>query len=133
MENKFLFVNGLFHQNFQSLGIAYLSEAEGGVKPVVKTGFGQFMFTGIVFPDLNSRTGMSGKMTDNFGESVLFDFEISDDKISFGKMYRGRRDCIYYTFELKNGVWIGKYEGSATGSGYATCVIADAEVFFRQE
>ncbi len=103
------------------------------------------MFFGIVGPSPDSES-LSGHMTDRFGESVITDFAIGAETLTFTKTYGGR-PSIFYEFKneviseevvglpdlnLSNDqeVWFGKYSGPDCGSGKFKCIITPIKESF---
>lgn len=83
------------------------------------------MFGGVIFRDPKTQE-LSGGMTDHYGESVLSNISMTETRFSFVKQYNGRGDNIAYLFEKGSGnLWIGGYQGVATGAGNSHCILTE--------
>jgi hypothetical protein len=81
------------------------------------------MFSGILFPNSDAPHGLSGKLTDHFGDSNLSEVELASDSLKFSKCYERRSDMIRYAFSKCGTIWIGTYDGPVTGGGLTRCII----------
>ncbi|MDO8240789.1 MAG: hypothetical protein Q7T51_02340 [Candidatus Moranbacteria bacterium] len=83
------------------------------------------MYSGIIFPDSESETGLAGEMVDIFGESILSDVKVGEHEVFFTKRYVNRTDTMAYQFHREGNLWVGGYSGSAVCNGGAKCIITD--------
>jgi|GEM_PF-1695683 len=128
---KALLIQGLFFQWQDGVGIAYSHE---GAIPVIQQAMVRSHFAGAIWEDPESGK-LEGNLTDHYGDSTLFDIEISETELSFVKRYvqRPQSDfhAIHYKFEKHGTDWVGGYNGEATGDGMARCIITEVtEDFF---
>lgn len=123
-------IQGFFFQEKVSLGIAHASEQKGGARAVIRTNPMYYMWSGVIYTDEDGN--LTGEVLDYFGESELTDVVISKKRISFQKRYKARTDTIDYGFGPKDGTWIGKYSGKATGEGVANCILTEVTDAFVQ-
>ena len=66
---------------------------------------------------------LEGSLIDNWGSSNIAG-KLDLDSLNFGKIYHSRNDLIEYSFtKHETGIWIGHYQGNATGRGQASCRI----------
>ena len=88
-------------------------------------------YAGMIYQD--REPFLEGLLSDDYGESTLFDIEIDEERVSFTKIYHGRKDEIHYQFVRKepgSPIWIGNYFGTATGSRHANCIITKVPIDF---
>ncbi len=123
----FLFINGVFFQALQHLGVAMTPD---GSAAVIQTSmftdhfFGRWMFKNGGFHE-------TGEMWDKYGKSVLtnvkfFPSYIEPRIFSFDKRYLDRDYAIKYRFTRRNGnVWVGTYESRPTGKCVSRCVLTE--------
>ena len=90
-----------------------------------------YHFAGMIHPEQDS---VEGQLTDKFGDSVLTDVEVSvgtPETIAFTKTYTNRKDHIRYKFTRKSDdIWLGVYDGPATGKGKVNAVITNVAFNF---
>ncbi|EKD58397.1 MAG: hypothetical protein ACD_56C00138G0001 [uncultured bacterium] len=120
-----LLIQGFFYQKHDWLDVVRCSEIDGGSRVVIEGGLCCFMYAGVIFPIHDEPSRFMGEMSDHFGESRLYDIQITPEKITFEKKYLRRRDTISYVFEKKDGLWVGEYLGRACGSGSSKCIITE--------
>ncbi len=92
----------------------------------------QTMFAGLVGGLEEGVELLEGEMMDVYGFATISDFSMTDTVCTFRKQYHGRDDSIEYNLSKESdGVWMGIYNGSATGSGPCRCVITQvSDEFF---
>ncbi|HBD05729.1 TPA: hypothetical protein DCZ32_04705 [Candidatus Uhrbacteria bacterium] len=122
-------IQGYFFQPTLTLSTAHCSETKGGVRAVVDRKLVHAMFAGVIFPDPDG-SGLVGQMSDSFGISILSNIVIGPDILSFTKQY-DNRPSIHYKFRKDGLLWVGTYDGSDTGKGWAKCSLTEvpAEIF----
>ncbi len=121
-------VHGIFFQLQPTLG---LGAREGDLVVVVNHDTMYSLFSGIIFTDPESRM-LTGQLRDEYGESKLYDIEITDEEFAFTKKYLDRRDLIRYRFRREGGQWVGGYEGTEVLTGTARChLIEERPEFFQ--
>jgi hypothetical protein len=82
------------------------------------------MFAGDFEPYLPVPGYFVGSMTDHAGQAELVAVKLTEDTLSFSKLYLHREDCIDYTFKKQpDGTWEGEYVGDAVGRGKSRCVL----------
>jgi hypothetical protein len=82
------------------------------------------MYMGAFAPFPGVPVKLTGTMVDHAGESDIVDIQLTEDTLSFSKLYLGREDCIDYTFKKQlDGTWEGEYVGDAVGRGKSRCVL----------
>lgn len=116
-------VQGLFWQDKLTYGIGQkpsLGQAEYATR-----GLHHSLFSGVIAPPpTNPEAPLEGALQDNYGESTLSDVILTEEKLEFTKKYDHRSNEVRYTFNKKvAGFWIGAWEGSDVGTGFAKCVI----------
>ena len=87
------------------------------------------MFAGTIWrsPTPEIRTG---QMQDGWGLSTLSNIEFPappQTRFQFTKRYEGRPDDIYYSFDLRDGIWVGGYSGKDVGKGESWCVLTEVK------
>lgn len=130
MATKTVLINGVFFQQGFNMGIGY-RPGEGAVPTVMEVERFTF-FSGVInFEDENLLGEGSGSMTDYYGESVISGVVVKEDSVTFTKKYLRRDDLIHYTFNQKDeGMWVGGYDGKATGPGDANCILVPVKGAF---
>lgn len=89
------------------------------------------MFHAVVGPSDDGKT-LCGHMNDQWGDSEITNFKISEEEMSFTKKY-ANRPPINYLFQPssnKNSVWLGKYIGFDCGKGVAKCIVVPIDENF---
>jgi len=92
-----------------------------------------FHFSGMFHPKEESDGSLTGKLTDDFGCSTLPEINIDEEEITFTKKYNHRCDLIHYTLKPNRSfpnLWVGTYEGIATGRDCTNCLIVEVPVEF---
>lgn len=123
-------ISGMFYQVRAGLGIGF---STAGAAAVVGEGIVGVRFGGS-FREKDDGSGvLSGIMCDRVGDSLLADIVLTDCKLSFTKHYVNRDDGIRYHFTKQaDETWVGEWEGSACGRGFAKCMIFPVpDVFFE--
>lgn len=128
-------VQGVFFQKQGRLDTRYIDLE---LRAVVVRQLVGGMYAGVFAADPNDPEKMIGHMFDQYGDSVLSDIVLKDDKFSFLKQYERRRDKIRYTFTRENGgrVWCGDWsmeqDGHELDHGQSNCAITVVgEQFFQ--
>jgi hypothetical protein len=128
MKKKLYSLQGIIFQkgDFFSLG-----EKPGiGTAVKIEQAINYGMFHAIVGPSEEDPEILLGHMHDRWGYSVITNFILSDNELSFTKKYSGRPP-IYYVFVEKNGnAWHGTYEGVDCGKGTSKCFIIETDESF---
>ena len=125
-------LQGVFFQHNWAMAIGHnvtIGEAVAIVPQMMMT-----MFHAVVGKTEFSES-IVGMMADQYGESSITDFVMTETKMSYTKKYMQRRDMIYYEFTEKRGdVWYGKWHGSDVGEGTTKCIVNEvAETFLIPE
>ncbi len=130
--SKLFLIQGLFSQEQQRFGIGYKPGI--GEAVFVKPQMIQCFFSGFIGPQpeiAGEFPGMTGMMQDHYGEAEIADAMVTDESVSFTKIYIRRGDPIFYEFTKKEGDdWLGTYKGPAVGKGLAKCRITLVEDTF---
>lgn len=123
-------IQGLFFQNYQSLGIAF---GPDGSRTVLRTGLHRFGFRGVIyFESINNPTRLVGEMNDYFGHSRLYEVVLTDKELSFDKWYEDDSSVIRYNFHRECSIWVGSYQGGSVDPGGAKCITTEVpENFFQ--
>ena len=120
MSQSAYLIQGFYSQRRDYMDVAVVP-GEGNVA-VFSTGLFRCMFAGVITQD-ELFGALTGRMTDGSGASVLTEISVSDEELLFKKTYNTRPDPIHYVFRLKGGIWCGSFQGSAVGTGRASCVL----------
>jgi hypothetical protein len=91
------------------------------------------MFSGVIGPEQDNPDVLVGRVTDDYGTSVLKGILIGSDTFNFVKLYDHRTDHIDYRFRknYSNNTWVGTFNGKKTGFGQARCILTFvSESFF---
>lgn len=132
MPKRAWLIQGFFFQERMFLGVKHRAESEGGVGVFMQPGIMSHMWSGVIWTTEDDK--LTGELLDDFGDSVLTNIEITDDKLSFTKRYHQRGDDIQYTFAKVRKHWVGEYSGDAVGKGTARCILTEpSEEFFSLE
>ena len=114
-------IQGFYFQGRPEYGIRH---GDDGPRVFVRDITFRTMFSGMFGPEHEGSFLVVGKMIDHIGESVLTDIELDADTLCFTKQYERRHDLIVYRFKkYTDDTWRGTFEGTATGTGQAHCVI----------
>lgn len=122
-------LQGFFFQLQYPIGLEL--DLEGNpIGVVLQDMIGQFMFAGSIWEDAMIPGEMLGAMQDKIGDSRLSEIEFTEDHLKFVKQYDHRLDPITYEFHRSGSIWVGKYDGPATGTGGARVVLTPVDATF---
>jgi hypothetical protein len=130
-------IQGIFFQTQEGLRLGY--GTEHGMGLYVSKGIYQFPYAGAAWMDDGPMPDLTGRMSDDFGYSELFDIHISEDEVRFSKNYKDRpagpQHHIHYVFKIRDGnSWVGEYTGERCGTGISRCFITEVpDEFFQPE
>lgn len=129
MEQNIFSLQGIIFQEGHDFGLA--NNPGMGISLTINTAMRYAMFHGVVGPNEENPTVLSGNMEDPWGQSLIHEFTISEEMITFKKQYQ-RRPIIDYLFKQKeNGIWIGTYSGPDCGIEKTKMIVtALTESFF---
>ena len=65
-----------------------------------------------------------GELSDQFGDSVLYNVRLDGESLQFDKKYRDRDYIVYYIFVRNGEFWTGRWKSPniSVGEGYANCI-----------
>ena len=96
----------------------------GDPRVFVRDTTSQRMFSGLFGPEREDPLVLVGKMSDDFGKSVLTNIVFENDVLQFLKHYTHRNDVIEYQLKkYTDGTWRGTFAGKKVGDGQAHCII----------
>jgi hypothetical protein len=128
MKNKLFLIQGLFFANDYIMGISH--DPKIGERATINQAMFRTMFAGVIKFSENCPAG-EGALLDHYGSSIIFEIELTDNKLSFKKRYDHRRDVILYELEKTDNCWMGSYSGNMVGMGAVKCQLlpVDEEFF----
>ncbi len=77
-------------------------------------------FGGYFRHDVLDKLVVDGQLVDCYGASDISG-KMTEEELVFVKQYADRLDTIRHSFTKQNGIWVGQYEGAATGLGQSKC------------
>lgn len=125
-EDKYIYLlQGLYFNEILSYGIGI----KPGIGVVREDSLPYHFFQGMV--TVQPEHTVCGYIKDKFGEADIYNFRISEKKMSFRKCYKDR-SAIYYSFDkFADGFWVGSYTGTDVGKGKVHCLVTSVnEGFF---
>jgi len=126
-KNEVFLIQGLFFTEDYALGIGF--DPEIGERVIMKPAMFRTMFAGII--KLDEGGNGEGALFDYYGDSILTNIKLTEEKLNFVKKYNNRNDIICYKLKKVAGLWVGFYNGQATGKGAVRCILqATDEKFF---
>jgi len=115
-------IQGFFFPNHDmGIGVSYATR-EAHV--MVFTAMVRNIFAGAIGPDPDDETELVGFMTDLYGQSELVNVKISEEQMSFTKLYFKHQSLVNYSFNKQaSGLWVGEWTGPKVGAGLAQCLL----------
>jgi hypothetical protein len=131
-------VSGVFFQQHVGLALGYDWENGEGPTAIVRSGIGEFLYTGVMYRDPHHvLDGYAGTMLDALGHAHLNNVVITDGELRFEKYYdngRPHAKQILYNFQHDHDAeWVGEYSIQESDvRGPTRCILNPiSEEFFR--
>jgi len=124
---KLYSIQGIIFQQGYVFGLGNKPRVEIAVK--IQETMIYAMFQAVVGPSEEDES-FCGHMNDKWGNSKITNFKISDEVLSFTKMYKNRPPINYFYDKKDGDVWFGGYIGIDCGRGISKCIVVPINEYF---
>ena len=128
MKNSHYSLHGIIFQEGYHFGIA--DKPGIGAAATINKAMNYAMFHGVIHPTELYSDIYEGELSDYWGPSVITDFLIKEDSISFKKQYTGKPVIDYHFRKCEEGVWFGVHSSAYTGKGTAKLIMIPVDESF---
>lgn len=128
MKKQIYSLQGIIFQKSMAVGTAYMPGI--GIAATINKVMNYGMFHAVVSTDEVDTRILSGMMSDRWGISVITDFIMNENGLTFQKQYENRPPINYSFRECKENIWYGTYSGPDCGKGAAKLIVTPIEESF---
>ncbi len=134
MKKQFYSLQGIIFQEGNQFETGFKPSI--GIAVIIQKVMNYSMLHGIVSTNDDSNLHiLSGVMADQWGQSIIHNFIMNENGISFTKVYDQRLPINYWFREKKGDIWYGAYTGTDCGKGTAKLIVTpiDESFFFPSD